>query len=220
MSWRKFFCGVIAASMIFSASASCFAANDSANVKLAKIEIDTYGAEQSGAILDRISKLEKSFSGRNMNGNMNARIEAIYNTLYDNSAEPGILAKLNVLEWNLNHKVVLGGINSRLIALENQIMGKPLTGTFNDRIRTLSKASYGAEILPIEQVKLPANMLIKVVTTAPVSAKSLQVGDVIPVKVVSDIFIDGNLVFKGLLLGLSAPKTFSATGKSKRISTG
>lgn len=79
MSWKKFFYGALAASLIFSASIfGNVAAEESANAKLARIEIDTYGAEQSGAILDRISTLEKSYSGQNMSGNMNARIEAIY----------------------------------------------------------------------------------------------------------------------------------------------
>lgn len=214
MSWKKFFCGVAAASMIFSASTFCFAADDSANAKLAKIEIDTYGAEQSGAILDRISQLEKSYSGRNMTGNMNARIEAIYDTLYDNSAEPGILAKVNVLEWNLNHKVALGGIDTRLVALENQILGKTLTGTFNERIRELAKASYGAEILPIAQVQIPANTLIKVVTTAPVSSKTLQEGDTIPVKIVSDVFINDSLVFAN---GLPGEGTVTRVLRAKNI---
>lgn len=200
--------------MIFSASTFCFAADDSANAKLAKIEIDTYGAEQSGAILDRISQLEKSYSGRNMTGNMNARIEAIYDTLYDNSAEPGILAKVNVLEWNLNHKVALGGIDTRLVALENQILGKTLTGTFNERIRELAKASYGAEILPIAQVQIPANTLIKVVTTAPVSSKALQEGDTIPVKIVSDVFIDDSLVFAN---GLPGEGTVTRVLRAKNI---
>ncbi|MBO4779666.1 MAG: hypothetical protein J5497_03415, partial [Selenomonadaceae bacterium] len=94
MSWKKFLSGVLAASIIFSALTFCSAAGESANAKLAKIEIDTYGTEQSGALLDRISTLEKSFSGQNMEGNMNARIEAIYDLLYDNSAEPAIMAKI------------------------------------------------------------------------------------------------------------------------------
>jgi len=214
MSWKKFFCGALAASMIFFASTFCLAADDSANAKLAKIEIDTYGAEQTGAILDRISQLEKSYSGRNMTGNMNARIEAIYDTLYDNSAEPGILAKVNVLEWNLNHEVALGGIDTRLVTLENQIMGKTLTGTFNERIRELAKASYGAEILPIAQVQIPANTLIKVVTTEPVSSKVLQEGDVIPVKIVSDVFVDDSLVFAR---GLPGEGTVTRVVRAKNI---
>ena len=112
MSWKKIFCGALAASMIFSASTFCSAAPESANAKLAKIETDTYGSEQSGAILDRISRLEKSYSGQNMNGNMNARIDAIYDILYNNDVEPGVLAKINALEWNFNHEVESGGVDT------------------------------------------------------------------------------------------------------------
>jgi len=201
MSLRKILCGVLAASMIFSASNFCSAAEESANAKLVRIEIDTYGAEQSGAILDRISRLEKNYSGRNMNGNMNARIEAIYDTLYDNNAEPGILAKINVLEWNINHQVASGGIDSRLVALESQIIGKSAEGTFNERIRALAKATYGTENLPIAQIQIPMNTLIKVATTAPASSKVLQEGDFIPIKVVSDVFVDDSLVFASGLTG-------------------
>ncbi|MBR4152110.1 MAG: hypothetical protein IKT98_04055 [Selenomonadaceae bacterium] len=218
MNWKKFLCGTLAASMIFSASFTCTAA-ESANDKLARIEIDTYGAEQSGAILDRISRLEKSYNGQNMEGNMNARIEAIYDTLYDNSAESGILAKINLLEWNVNNEVASGGIDARLIALENQIIGKPLSGTFNERILELAKASYGEESLPIGQVQIPANTLIKVATTAPVNSRVLHEGDVIPIKVVEDVFIDNSLVFargltgEGVIVDIHHAKNIFSNGK-------
>lgn len=219
MNWKKILCGALTASMIFTASVFCSAAEESANAKLARIETDTYGREQSGALLDRISRLEKSYSGRNMSGNMNARIEAIYDTLYDNNAEPGILAKINVLEWNLNNEVATGGVDLRLVALENQILGKTLEGTFNERIRALAKASYGAEILPMSQVQIPANTLIKVVTTSPVNAKILQEGDTIPVRVAEDIFIGDNLVFarglpgEGVIVNIRLAKNIFTNGK-------
>ena len=200
MSWKKIICGALAASMIFSASIFCNAATDeSANAKLARIETDTYGSEQSGAILDRISRLEKSYSGQNLSGNMNARIDAIYDTLYNNDVEPGVLAKINALEWNINHEVESGGVDKRLTSLENAILGKATEGSFNDRIRELAKASYGEEILPIVQIPIAENTLIKVVTTIPVGSKTLQEGDTIPIKVAEDVFVDGGLVFaKGL----------------------
>lgn len=219
MRWKKFLGGVLAASMIFSASTFCSAAEESANAKLVRIEIDTYGAEQSGAILDRISALEKSFSGQNMSGNMNARIEAIYDTLYNNSAGPAILAKINALEWNVNHEVASGGINMRLSVLEDQIFGKMNEGTFNERIRALAKASYGAEILPIAQVQVPANTLIKVETTVPVGSKVLQEGDVIPIRVLSDVFVDDSLVFvrglpgEGVVTSVRRAKNIFSNGK-------
>ena len=200
MSLKKIICGAVAASMIFSASV--FAAPvDSANAKLIKIEIDTYGIEQSGALLDRISRLEKSYSGQNVNGNMNARIDAIYNMLYENNTEPGILAKINALEWNVSHEVQSGGVDRRLTALENSILGKTGDGTFNERISILAKASYGAEILPITLTPIPENILIKVATTVPVGSKTLQEGDTIPIKIIEDVFVDGSLVFANGLTG-------------------
>lgn len=219
MSWKKFLSGVLAASLIFSASTFCSAAEESANAKLVRIEIDTYGAEQSGALLERIAALEKSYSGQNMEGNMNARIEAIYDILYDNSAGPAILAKINALEWNLNHEVAIGGIDVRLSALENQIFGATSEGTFNERIRALAKASYGEEILPIVQVQVPANTLIKVETTAPVGSKVMQAGDAIPIKVIADVFVDGSLVFakglpgEGIVTSVRRAKNIFSNGK-------
>lgn len=213
MNWKKIFCGALAASMIFSASVFAAPA-DSANAKLAKIEIDTYGSEQSGALLDRISHLEKSYSGQNSNGNMNARIDVIYNALYENRNEPGILAKINALEWNLNHEVQSGGVEIRLTVLENIILGKTSEGTFNERIRALAKASYGEEILPITVVALPENLLIKVATTVPVGSKTLQEGDIIPIKVIEDIFVDGNLVFAK---GLPGEGTVTSVHRAKNI---
>lgn len=220
MRWKKFLRGALAALMIFSASEMCSAAADeSANAKLAKIEIDTYGTEQSGALLDRISRLEKDYSGQNMAGNMNARIEAIYDTLYDNAAGPGILAKINALEWNVNHEVAGGGVGNRLTLLETQILGQTSQGTFNDRIRALAKNSYGDEILPIAQVQIPANTLIKVETTAPAGSKFLQEGDALPVRVIEDVFIDGNLVFarglpgEGIVTRVVRAKNIFSNGK-------
>ena len=213
MNWKKIFCGALAASMIFSASV--FAApEDSANAKLAKIEIDTYGTEQSGALLDRISRLEKSYRGQNMTGNMNARIDVIYNELYENETSPGILAKINALEWNLDHEVQKGGVDRRLLTLENKILGKNNDGNFNERIRALAKASYGEEILPITTISIPANTLIKVATTIPVGSKTFQEGDTIPIEVVEDVYVDGGLVFAR---GLSGEGTVVNVHRAKNI---
>ena len=219
MSLRKFFCGVLAAAMIFSASTLCTAADDSATAKLARIEMDTYGYEQVGAILDRISRLEKSYSGQSVSGNMNARIDAIYKILYDNTEQPCVLAKVNALEWNINHEVKSGGVEKRLVALETAILGRMSDGTFNSRIRALAKASFGEEILPIEPVQIPANTLIKVETTVPASSKTMQPGDSVPVRVVEDIFVDGKLVFvtglpgEGTVINVHRARNIMSNGK-------
>ena len=218
MTWKKIFCGALAATMIFSTSVFA-ASEESANEKLIRIETDTYGSEQSGAILDRISRLEKSYSGQNMNGNMNARIDAIYDILYNNDVGPGVLAKINALEWNFNHEVESGGVDKRLETLEIAILGKVTEGSFNDRIRELAKASYGEEILPIALIPIPENTLIKVVTTVPVGSKTLQEGDTIPITVAEDVFVDGGLVFarglpgEGVVTSVHRAKNIFSNGK-------
>ena len=107
----------------------------------------------------------------------------------------------------------------RLSALENQIFGASGEGTFNERIRALAKATYGEEILPIVQVQVPANTLIKVETTAPVGSKVMQEGDAIPIRVISDVFVDGSLVFarglpgEGIVTTVRRAKNIFSNGK-------
>lgn len=195
---KKFFCALMTAATIFSVPVMTYAAT-SATEKLVQIEQDTYGAEQVGAILNRISKIEKDYTGKNMQGNMNARIDAAYDNLYSNFGEPSIISKLNALEWNFNREVQSGGIDKRLSTLENEILGKTTAGSFSERIRELSKASFGGENVPVVEVQIPANTLIKVALVDSITSKTLQVGDVVNIKVAEDVIIDGNLIFaKGM----------------------
>ena len=192
----KKICALMTAAAIFTAPVISKAAA-SATEKLVQIEQDSYGAEQVGAILNRISKIEKDYTGKNMQGNMNARIEAIYDNLY--TSEPSIITKVNALEWNFNREVQSGGIDKRLTALESEILGKSTSGSFSERISELAKASFGSENVPVAQVQVPANTLIKVALIDSITSKTLQVGDVVKVKVAEDVVIEGNLIFaKGL----------------------
>ena len=46
--------------------------------KLALIEQDTYGREQTGALIDRINRLERDYDGKHRSGSLMSRIDAIY----------------------------------------------------------------------------------------------------------------------------------------------
>ena len=220
MNWRKIFCAGMTAAIIFSAPVASQAAV-SATEKLVQIEHDTYGAEQVGAVLNRISKLEKDYSGKNMQGNMNARIDAVYNNLYTNSGEPSIFSKLNALEWNFNREVSSGGLDKRISALESEILGKSTSGSFSDRIRELSKASFGGENIPLTQLQIPANTLVKVALVDSITSQTLQVGDVVTIKVAEDVVSGGKLIFAKGLLGsgkvASVRKAKGWTGRNGKV---
>ena len=220
MNWKKIFCAGMTAAIIFSAPLTTQAV-DSATEKLAQIEIDTYGAEQIGAVLNRISKLEKDFSGKNMQGNMNARIDAVYDNLYSNTGEASIISKLNALEWNFKKEVSSEGIDKRISNLETEILGKQNSGGFSARIRELSKASFGGENIPLTQMQLPENTLIKVALVDSITSKTLQVGDEVKIKVAEDVIVDGKLVFAKGLAGtgkvVSVRKAKNWTGRNGKV---
>ena len=196
-------CAVLA--IIFSTSLT-FAAS-SANELLAKIERDTYGSEQEGALLPRINRLEKDYSGRNLQEDMNTRIEALYTILYDNSATPGIMAKVNALEWNIAHEVKSGGIKGRIANLEKNLLGEENDGTINERLRELVRASFRLEDIPMYEIQLPANTLIKIALVEEVGTRTAQVGDALKFQVAEDVIVDDNLVFAKGLYGVGVVTT-------------
>ena len=220
MGLKKFFCAGLFAAIIFSSPLATFAA-ESANDKLIKIEQDTYGAEQTGAILNRIGKIEKDYNGKNMQGNMNARIDSIYNILYENIGEPGIIAKVNALEWNFYHEVKSDGISERLSELESEVLGKKSEGSFSSRIRELASSSFGSENIPMTQMQLPANTLVKVELLEPINSKTIRVGDKVSIKVSENVIVENKLIFAKGLRGegvvKSVRKAQGWTGKNGKI---
>ncbi|MBR2214824.1 MAG: hypothetical protein IJ849_03575 [Selenomonadaceae bacterium] len=165
------------------------------NEKLALIESDTYGSEQTGALLERLNKLEADYDGTHRRGSMMARVDAIYSEIYSNDVAPSLLAQLNAIEWNLDHEVSMKAVEDRLTDMEMAIQGKTGEGTYRERIAFLAENSFGETELPLQQTEVPANTLIKIALVTPINAKNLKVGDVIKYKVTRDVMIDGVLVF-------------------------
>ena len=126
---------------------------------------------------------------------MMARVDALYDEVYTNSTKPSILAELNAIEWNINHEVSMNSVEKRVADMEMSINGKTSEGTYKQRIKALSEASFGSATLPLAQTIVPANTLIKVALVDPVNTKNIKVGDTVRFKVASDVIVNGKLVF-------------------------
>ena len=146
--------------------------------KLALIEQDTYGREQTGALIDRVNRLERD-----------------YDEVYTNSTTPSVLMDLNAIEWNINHETSMRSVQERISEMEMALLGKTGEGTFKKRISALSMASFGTKDIPVTSVSVPANTLIKIALVTPVNAKDLKVGDTIEYQVADDVFVGDTLVF-------------------------
>ena len=204
----KIFFSAILAAIIFLSTNISFAA-ESANALLARIERDTYGTSMEGALLPRLNQLEKDYSGRNLQEDINTRIESLRTILYDNSTTPSLIAKVNAIEWNFGHEVKSGGIENRIAELENAILGESSDGTIIDRVRELTKASFGRDDIPMAEVQLPADTPIKVALVYPVGTREGQVGDAVTFKVVEDVIVNGDLIFARGLYGTGIIETLT-----------
>ena len=200
MKFRKLFSAMLSAVFLISSMGMAAASTpETVQDKLAAVEKDTYGVEQTGALVERINKLEKDYDGTHRSGSMMARVNAIYDEVYTNSTKPSTLADLNAIEWNIDHQVSMNSVEKRIADMEMSINGKTSEGTYKQRIQALSKASFGSETLPLEQTLVPANTLIKVALVDPVNTKNLKKGDTVRFKVASDVIVNSKLVFaKGL----------------------
>jgi hypothetical protein len=168
---------------------------DTVQAKLAVMEKDTYGGEQTGAIADRINKLEKDYDGAHSTGSMMQRTDHIYGSLYKNAGGPSLMTKLNAIEWGINHKVSMEPVQDRITNLETDVQGKTAEGSFRTRVTRLGTFAFGSETLPINEVKVPANTLIKIALVDPVNSKDLKKGDTVKYQVADDVILDGVLLF-------------------------
>ncbi|WP_313993967.1 hypothetical protein [uncultured Selenomonas sp.] len=183
--------------LVLTSIGTAFAAEPPNDVqsKLALIEQDTYGREQTGALIDRINRLERDYDGAHRSGSLMSRIDAIYDEIYTNSTSPSILMDLNAIEWNISHETSMRAVQDRVNEMEMALLGKTGEGTFKKRITALSVASFGKKEIPVTPVSVPANTLIKVALVTPVNAKNLKVGDTIEYQVADDVFVNDALVF-------------------------
>lgn len=174
------------------------AALDTQNVqgRLTAIENVMYGAQQTGSLLDRINRLEKDYAGTKASqSNMVARVDALYATVFDNSTEPSVLTKMNAIEWTISQQVSMDSIQARIANLEKMIQGAPKEGTYKSRIEILSSLAFSGKSIPLRQVTIPANTLVKIKLVTPINTKTLKAGDKVEYQVASDINVNGSVVF-------------------------
>ena len=181
--------------LVSSVGMASAATPETVQAKLAAVEKDTYGTEQTGALLDRINKLEKDYDGSHRTGSMMARVDALYDEIYTNGSKPSVLAQLNAIEWNIDHEVSMNSVEKRVADMEMTINGQTNEGTYKKRIQDLAAASFGTTDLPMVQINVPKNTLIKAALVDPVNTKNLKKGDAIRYKVAADVIVDGKLVF-------------------------
>ena len=194
---RKLLGVLLAAVMLFETMGVALAAAPATMAdKLAEIERTAYGTPQTGALLDRVNKLEKDFEGdHSPNESVMQRVDNLYAAMFKNESSPSLVTRMNAIEWGITRSVSMDSIQKRVSDMEIAMTGAPSEGTYRARIDTLAGYAFGSKDVPLEKTQVPVNTLVKASLVTPVNAKNLKVGDRIEIKSEEDVIENGRLLF-------------------------
>ena len=190
-------CALVAAMFIMDTMSLslAFAAPTTMQEKLVATEKAAYGSEQTGALLDRISRLEKDFAKSNPNASVMNRVDTVYEKMFMNDLGPSFVTQMNAIEYGVTQRVSMKSIQERITDMEMTLAGKPSEGSYLARIDALAGYAFGSETLPLEVVTIPANTLVKVATVTPINAKTIKKDDQVEYQAAEDVIENGMLLF-------------------------
>ena len=179
--------------------------------KLDKVESMLYGSVQDGSLIQRMDAAEMDVYGIATGDPVLDRISRMYDYLVGipSSGEASFATKLNVVEWRLKESMSGGPARERLQDAETVLNGMPSTGAYALRLDNLLKATaYADGVVPVRNVVLPKDSLLKIVFTEEFSSRTNKMGDVVHFKAADNLYVDDVLVL---------PKGATGVGRIKKI---
>lgn len=195
---RKLVCLLLTAALFIETMGLAAAAAPAGTMaeKLAAVERTAYGTPQTGALLDRVNRLERDFEGVHApEASVMQRVDALYETMFDNVFAPSLVTQMNAIEWGITRTVSMDSIQKRVSEMEIAMTGAPSEGTYRARIDTLAGYAFGSADIPLSPTEVPANTLVKVSLATPVNAKELKAGDRVEFQAAEDVIESGRLLF-------------------------
>ena len=190
----------------FAASANIPAAD-----KIKAMEVMLYGNVQEGSLIERMDAIEYDVNGLMTSEPILERIDVMYKYLQGTSAEgeASFATRLNMVEWRINESMSGGPAKARIEAAEKLLNGKVDDGALTTRLEDLLElVSYEGGVVPVQQVTLPKDSVIKVEFTQELGNKINKVGDEVAFKAADNLYVNDVLVL---------PKGATGVGKVKKV---
>ena len=179
--------------------------------KIKAMEVMLYGVAQDGSLIERMDTIEYDVNGLMTSDPILERINDMYNYLQgkpeDGSAS--FSTRLNMVEWRLNESMGGGAAKTRIEAAEKLLNGKVDDGALSTRLEDLLElVSYEGGVVPVQQVTIPKDSVIKIQFTQELGNKISKVGDEVGFKAADNLFVNDVLVL---------PKGATGIGKVKKV---
>ena len=162
--------------------------------QLGEVEKVLYGNRTDKSLIERIKGIEETLYGEYQDGTLVGRSNKIIEDVLKSRKSPSLLFIINSLEWSLTNNIGQGNITTRLNSLENIIYGESQDGAVLNRIDKMVKMSLPEGNVPVAEVELPADTLIRIKLLNKISSVSSQTGENINFEVARDVEINNKLV--------------------------
>lgn len=193
-----------------------------ASEQLDAVETALYGTHQNNSMIERMESLEDDIYGTpDSDRNILERIQSVYDYVCGtNGGNGSFMQKLNAVDSRFNSQITSGPAKTRIEDMETTIYGQVQSGTLNQRLDRLVETTYSGGQVPVREVVLPKDSLVKIEFTGPLSSKTAQAGDPVYFKVADNLYVNDVLVLSKGATGLAEvekvvqPRSF---GRDARI---
>ncbi len=163
--------------------------------KLSRLERYIYGSEQNGGNADRLRQIEEDLFGRNTGRKEADKANYLHDFVFKGTpANPSLDMKLSFLEWRLFNRTGEGNLEARLADIDKQVTGKvslePLAFRLEQQIHQIIENG----MISLHQVTVPRGTEIRMRLKNDISSRTAKKGDLIPMVLAHDVFIDNNIL--------------------------
>lgn len=179
--------------------------------KISSMERMLYGTEQTGSLIQRMDSIEEDVYGTVTSDAILSRIDNMYDYLEGSTTtgEASFATRLNVVEWRIYESMSGGPAKSRVEAVETLLNGEVKQGPLSARLEELLElASYENGVVPVQEVTLPKDSVLKIEFTEELTSKMNREGDAVHFKAADNLYVNDVLVI---------PKGATGTGTIKKV---
>lgn len=185
------------------------------------LERETFGAADSGGLVERLDYLEKKIIGKTTRNTISERLSYLDHIIYVNRPHDiSLIYKAQSLEWILQHEVGDASLERRLEKLELTIFSKKFEGPYNQRFERLIAQVFPKGIVRSTWVTVPKGLKVKVRLLDELSSTKNSIGDVFRYQVVETVVQDSLVLLPkgttgiGVVRELARPQKW---GKDARL---
>lgn len=216
---RKWISGTLAVLVLASTTVSAQSSELTIVDKTTAVEQTLYGADQTGSLSERLTRLEKEIYGTETKEALMGKADKLYSYTKENShSAPSLITRLNAVEWTISHNQTAIPAKQKLEQMEQMLIGAPANGAIDKRVTKISNIAF-TEAPEVNEVTLFQDTLVRIKMVTPLDTRQNREGDAFTFQASEDVYANGVLVIakgavgEGKVLKVQQARNFGRDAK-------